>query len=147
MKFTGFILTTLLTITSMATTFAPSVMPAENMKVEMLGKVTFDKSYTMTCMALNCPPSQPYYQLTLEDVHVAGLGEVETVVFEDFKKVIGTDVKPDYVVYGGVTLTEGTYVMVKAEIIWNAYGEKVYVVAANPEEIRLAPVRHPGMLF
>lgn len=133
MKFAGFVFTTLLAITSMAT--------------EMVGRVTFDKSHTMTCMALNCPPSQPYFQLTLEDVHVEGLGEVESVVFEDFKKVIGSDTKPEYVVYGGVSLKEGTYVVVKAEIIWNAFGEKVYVVAANPEEIRLAPVRYPVMLY
>jgi hypothetical protein len=98
-------------------------------------------------MATNCPPSLPYYDLVLDDAQVDGIGAVETVMFEDFKKVIGSEEKPAYVVYGGVSLKEGIYIVVEADVRVSQAGDKIYAVATNPVQIKSAPARFPVMIY
>lgn len=156
MKIASVILTTIFALSSFAlanqvTTQAesfsnqPSVQPIVHTRI--IGHVVFEKSYTMSCLATNCPPSQPYYDLILDDAQVDGIGAVETVVFQDFKKVLGVDEKPNFVVYGGVSLKEGMYVIVEADVRVNQAGNKVYAIATNPAVIKLVPARYPVMLY
>ena len=139
MKFASFIITTLIAISSYAS--------SETIRTRIIGRVQFDKSHTMTCLSTNCPESLPYYQLILDDAQVDGIGPVETVVFQDFKKIVGVEQKPKMVVYGGVTLKEGMYIIVNADVRWTRYEDKTYAIAVNPEQVTLAPIRYPVILY
>ena len=141
MKSASFLITTIFAMSAFA------MSNTETLHTRIIGHVVFEKNHTMTCMATNCPPSLPYYQLILDDAQVDGIGPVESVVFEDFEKVMGSEKKPSYVVYGGVSLKEGMYVVVEADVRVSQAGNKVYAVAANPVEVKLAPSRFPVMLY
>ena len=140
MKILSLIFTTFIATSS----FAAAVQNTFHSKI--VGRVLFDQGQTMTCLATNCPPSVSYFQLILDDVQIEGVGAVETVLFQDFDKV-RTHQKPEAVVYGGVTLTEGMYVIVQADVRLVRSGEKVYAIATNPAQIKLATIRHPVMLY
>ncbi len=148
MKFTALVLTTLMAITSFAASVQPSVdkLIAPSVQTQIIGRVVLDQGQTMACLATNCPPSMTYFQLVLDDAQIEGIGPVEMVVFQDFNKVMA-DQKPAAVVYGGVTLYEGMYIYVQADVRVARRGDKVYAVASNPVQIKLATVRHPVMLY
>lgn len=137
MKLTGLLLTLLFTMSAIATT---------TLHTQVIGRVVLEKNHTMTCLALNCPPSVSFYQLILDDAQVNGFGPVDTVIFQDFNKITGGE-KPEFVLYGGVSLTEGSYIIVEADIRIGQSGEKIYAFAINPAQVRLVPPRYPVMLY
>lgn len=153
MKFASLLITTIFAMShfAMANTQietnsnVPTVQPILHTRI--IGHVVFEKNHTMSCMATNCPPSVPYYDLILDDAQVDGVGPVESVVFQDFKKILGSEEKPAYVVYGGVSLKEGMYIIVEADVRLNQSGNKVYAIAANPVAVKLTPNIYPVMLY
>jgi len=147
MKFASFLITTIFAMSAFAMSNTQAQTVTGTIHTRIIGHVVFEKNHTMTCMATNCPPSLPYFQLVLDDAQVDGIGPVESVVFEDFEKIMGSEKKPTYVVYGGVSLKEGMYIVVEADVRVSQAGNKVYAVAANPVEVKLAPARFPVMLY
>ena len=153
MKFASLLITTIFAMSNFAmantqietSANVPTIQPILHTRI--IGHVVFEKNHTMTCMATNCPPSLPYFELILDDAQVDGVGAVESVVFQDFKKIVGSEEKPAYVVYGGVSLKEGMYIVVEADVRLNQSGDKIYAIAANPVQVKLTPVRNPVMLY
>lgn len=137
MKISITLLTIFFSITSFAQTFQST----------MIGRVTLQKNQTITCLGTQCPSSEAYFQLVLDDVQIENAGPVETVVFQDFERISATSKKPTDFVYSGVTLVEGMYIMVTADVRLNQVGERTFALAADPVEIKQIPVRHPEMLF
>ncbi len=116
-------------------------------QAKIIGRVVLDKSQTMTCFAIHCPPSQPFFQLILDDAQIEGVGPVEVVHFQDFSKIRGTHDKPESIVYAGFTLTEGMYVMIEADVSLTRSSSKIYAVASNPGSIKSVSLRSPVMIY
>jgi hypothetical protein len=140
MKFAALFITSFLTMTAFGN-------PAKSVHTRIIGRVLIDKQYTITCMSTNCPKSLPYFQLVLDDAQIDGVGPVENVFFSDFERIFEVQEKPDYLVYAGVSLTEGLYVIIESDVFLNQIGNRLYATALNPVKVKLAPARYPGILY
>jgi hypothetical protein len=97
-------------ITLFVAQFAFASLPPRNTlyKGTVTGQVVFEKKWTMTCMALGCPPSRPYTEVSLTKANITGYGQIEKVLLETDNKLAipydnsmtikGTKVRPGMVI-------------------------------------------------
>ena len=79
-------------------------------QVELVGTIEANQSYTVTCMAIGCPPSQPYF----EGVLVLENGEKLTLV--GVQSAYGVTEMPVALSFGQQLVPVGAKVLVKADL-------------------------------
>ncbi len=115
-------------------THARSVRMPEQATVE--GQVKFTKSFTVTCMAIGCPPSKMYYKFELVNSSVEGLNsEVVTLEITDVEND-GTPYSRG-LVYGGARLREGMRVQMTGDVQTRVYRQRAYVYFSNPKKVKI----------
>lgn len=104
---------------ALALSFAAVSASAEvdNKRMKLEGTVKFTKTYTLTCMAIGCPESKPYFYVTLTDVRTEdGAFATNEMMVQSIMSKIGTHEKPDALSHLGVELHENDYVVFEADV-------------------------------
>ena len=102
------------------------------------GKVKFTKSFTVTCMAIGCPPSRMYYKFELVDAKVEGVNfTVQGLeVLDASDKYIGTAFSRT-LLYGGARLKDGMRVRMTGDVFVDASSSNVFAYFTNPTEVKV----------
>ncbi len=96
---------------ALALTFATSAhAKSKTYEAELTGTLKFNKTSTVTCAAIGCPPSQPYFEgiLVLENG--------EEITLPNLKSEYGISEKPACLPHNDQCLAEGTTATINADI-------------------------------
>lgn len=101
------------------TLFASTAQAAssESVRVKLEGTVKFQFNMTMTCMAIGCPPSQPFFNVELRDARSAdGQHSFPTLTVEGIRTAFGVAQKPEAIEFNGVTIRENDVIVVDLQV-------------------------------
>ena len=90
------------------------------------GWVTVKQSATLTCLAMGCPPSKRYFEVSLVDAQVEGFGAVESIVLQDLPKTFDLKKAPKYYTYGGVKIQAGQWITLEGDVLLYPYPNRTF---------------------
>ena len=111
--------------TALIVLFSINTFAFQTERVEGIAKVEFALQYTMTCAAIGCPPSQPYYEIVLvpEDGPLAG-----QQLLTGAQSEIGEIEKPEFMSLVEMDLAEGDMVEFSADVKYGILINKLHYI-------------------
>jgi hypothetical protein len=102
------------------------------------GTVKFQTKWTATCLAIGCPPSRAYTQISLVNANVEGYGTVAEVNLED-KSLKNLTTPVSFVVIKGTRIRPGLKVKIKGDIWLRKYSFQPleYVVIQSADSVKV----------
>lgn len=87
------------------------------LRLQVQGTASFEMSYTITCMAIGCPPSLPYYYVNLRDVNGVEVNYSAAILaLQEVATKPGVSEKPAAIVFNGLSIREGDLLTVDLEL-------------------------------